>query len=150
MGAYLTGAYQSGHFLPLGSEVQIGIKYDFEVLENAELSDAVADALVGDNVGVMLRGRVASGSVNGRISTVAALSVATWILNDIGWYRVPTLLSPLAPEVGLLMRSPGPAAVFLGFSAPFGYAQYQLVPSLVWLPSSGETLFTLSAGLVME
>ena len=150
MGAYLTAAYQSGHFLPFGSEAQIGIKYDFEVLENAELSDAVANALLGDNVGVMLRGRVASGSVNGRISTVAALSVATWILNDIGWYRVPTLLSPLAPEVGLLVRSPGPAAVFLGFSAPVGYAQYQLVPSLVWLPASGETLFSLSAGLVME
>jgi hypothetical protein len=150
MSVYLTGAYQSRHFLPFGGQVQFGINRDFGVLENADASDVAFDALLGNNAGAALRGRVASGSIDGRVSTVATLSLATWILNDLREYRVPTLVSPLAPEVGVLLRSPGPAAMFLGFSAPFGYAQYEFLPSLLWLPVSGETVFTLSAGVVME
>jgi hypothetical protein len=150
LGAYLGGFYHAGAILPWGGEAHFGATYDFQVIRNADAADGIREALLGDHAGWALRGRVASGSEQGKLATVGTVSLATRVTHQAGHWELPTLLTPLAPEVGLLFRSNGPAAFLLGSSLPIGYSEYQLLPSLVWLPASGETLFSLGIGIVMR
>jgi hypothetical protein len=150
LSAGLNGVLDSGHVLPLGSDVLAGLEYHFEVVREPKPSDRASEALLGDAAGFGLRGRITSGVEHGRLTTVSLLSLEPWIRHKAGDFQLPTLLTPFLPEPGLAVRSDGPTRFFLGSSIPLRYGVWQFQPSAAWLPSSGQVLYTISFGVWVQ
>lgn len=148
MGAYAVVATSRDGVLYAGGELRLGFRYVYEVVRGRTAADDVFEKLVGNNVGPSLRMRFVT-SARDVPETVALISAAARVDID-GWpYRLPSVVSPLAPELGLALSSRSGIDGFLGFSAPIRYEEYELIPSFIWY-GRGSTWLMLSLGGVLQ
>ena len=98
--------------------------------------------------GVDLRARILNGAPSGSFGTAFTVGLSAGLATRVGrdLSRVPSLLSLVLPEAGLLARSYASPRAYLAWSAPLAYQAHswaflslELTPTFLVVPSSGST-----------
>jgi hypothetical protein len=144
-GAGVAAAWSSHDGALGGGSLRLGVRWWAASLRRTGPANARA-ILIGDVPGVDLRARILNGAPSGSFGTAFTVGLSAGLATRVGrdLSRVPSLLSLILPEAGLLARSYAPPRAYLAWSAPLAYQAHswaflslELTPTLLIVPSAG-------------